>query len=146
MYPVDSESETAGGSVFAILFLRAAPITSGANLLRRCVRPWFRGSGDFVILPKGIWALHRVQFSSVLWPEKRVTYFSGPKSYPQLRTFKGYRTTVRGSENWTIFLDTFFAFFFASKSQFFFMPHVISRKLDSNYTLASARPLLAGIV
>ena len=75
-------------------------------------------SRDFVILPKGIWALDRVQFSSVLWPGKRVTYFSGPKSYPQLRTFKGYRTTVRGSENWTIFLDTFCTFF-ASKSQFF---------------------------
>ena len=34
----------------------------------------------FVILPKGIWALHRVQFGSVLWPEKRSHYFLGPKS------------------------------------------------------------------
>ena len=42
--------------------LRAALITSGANLLRRCVCL----SQIFVILPKGIWALHRVQFSSVL--------------------------------------------------------------------------------
>ena len=71
-----------------------------------------------MILPKGIWRRYRVQFSSVLWPEKCLPYFSGPKSYPQLRTFKGYRTTVRGSENGTIFLDTFLHFF-ASKSQFF---------------------------
>ena len=98
-----------------------------------------------MILPKGIWALDRVQFSSVLWPEKCLPYFSGPKSYPQLRTFKSYRTTVRGPKTGPSFW-TLFCTFFASKSQFFFMPHVISRKLDSNYTLASARPLLAGIV
>ena len=52
--------------------------------------------------------------------------------------FKGYKTTVRGSENWTIFLDTFLHFF-CFKISVFFTPHVISRKLDSNYTLASAR-------
>ena len=94
-------------------------------------------SGIFVILPKGIWALDRVQFSSVLWPEKCLPYFSGPKSYPQLRTFK-LQDNGSGSENWTIFLDTFLHFF-CFKISVFFTPHVISRKLDSNYTLASAR-------
>ena len=44
-------------------------------------------SGDFVILPKGIWRCDRVQFSLVLWPEKCLPYFSGPESSHQLRTF-----------------------------------------------------------
>ena len=40
-----------------------------------------------MILPKGIWRCDRVQFSLVLWPEKCLPYFSGPKSYHQLRRF-----------------------------------------------------------
>ena len=91
--------------------LREAPITSGADLFGRSVCLCVCDSRDFVILPKGIWALDRVQFSSVLWPEKCLPYFSGPKSYPQLRTFKSYRTTVRGPKTgpsfWTLFC-TFF--------------------------------------
>jgi len=36
--------------------------------------------------------------------------------------------------------------FFCFKISLFWTPHVISRRLGSNYTLASARPLFAGIV
>ena len=75
-------------------------------------------SWDFVILPKGIWALDRVQFSSVLWPGKRPHYFSGPKSYPQLVCFCTGISRKRGPKTGPSFW-TLFCTFFASKSQFF---------------------------
>ena len=119
-----SSKNTVKQHFFALL--RAALITSGADLLGRSVCVCVCLSGIFVILPRRKTRGDRVQFSSVLWPEKRVTYFSGPKSYPQLRTFKGYRTTVRGSENWTIFLDTFLHFFCFKISVFFTPPSHVS--------------------
>ena len=67
------------------------------------------------------------------------------RKVPSINDRLGLQDNGSGSENWTIFLDTFLHFF-CFKISVFFMPHVISRKLDSNYTLASARPLLAGIV
>ena len=97
-----------------------------------------------MILPKGIWALHRVQFGSVLWPEKRPHYFSVRK-VPSINDRLGLQDNGSGSENWIIFLDTFLHFF-CFKISVFFMPHVISRKLISNYTSASARHRLPVVV
>ena len=94
-------------------------------------------SGDFVILPRRKTRGDRVQFSSVLWPEKCLPFFRVRK-VPSINDLLGLQDNGSGSENWTIFLDTFLHFF-CFKISVFFTPHVISRKLDSNYTLASAR-------
>ena len=111
--------------------MRAALITSGADLFGR-----FRDFTEAEI------ACTRVLLSHGTLPGKTSALLFGSEKLPSINDLLGLQDNGSGSENWTIFLDTFFA----SKSQFFFTPHVISRKLNSNYTLASARPLLAGIV
>ena len=71
--------------------------------------------------------------------------FSGPKSYHQLVTFStgiGPKRDPKTGPSFSTFLN-----FFCFKISLFWTPHVISRRLGSNYNmLASARPLLAGIV
>ena len=70
--------------------------------------------------------------------------FSGPKSYHQLRTIStgiGPKRDPKTGPSFSTFLN-----FFCFKISLFWTPHVISRKLDSNCTSASSRPLLAGIV
>ena len=101
-------------------------------------------SPDFVISPRRKSRVHTCFSRMGLCPEKRPHYFSGPKSYPQLMSFctvfrtKGVRKR-----------DHLFGHFFALlllQNLSFFTPHVISRKLISNYTSASARHRLPVVV
>ena len=96
------------------------------------------------VLPRRKTRVHRGFSRMVLWPEKRVTYFSGPKSCHQLMTFSTGIGPKRDPKTGPSFFNFFELFCF--KISLFWTPHVISRRLGSNYTLASARPLLAGIV
>ena len=102
-----------GNSSYKLSLLRAALITSGPDHLRRLVCLF----GNFVILPKGKWALHRGFSRMVLWPEKRPHYFSGPKSCCQLRTFSTGIGPKRDPKTGHLF--RLFWTFFASESHFF---------------------------
>ena len=69
------------------------------------------------VLPTGIWRCDRGFSRMVLWPEKRPHYFSGPKSYHQLRTFStgiGPKRDPKTGPSFSTFLN-----FVASKSHFF---------------------------
>ena len=75
-------------------------------------------SGDFVILPKGIWALDTCFSRMGLCPEKRPHYFSGPKSYPQLVCFCTGISRKRGPKTGPSF-STLFELFLLQNLSFF---------------------------
>ena len=116
-----------------MFFLRAAPITSGANLLRRCVRMFvcdeisrfYRRGYGLCTESNLVRYFDRKNVRTTFWVRK----------VPSINDRLGLQDNGSGSENWIIFLDTFLHFF-CFKISVFFMPHVISRKLDSNCTLA----------